>query len=141
MKRFMFGGLPVLLVFLVGACSKQRASGPAPAGDSWFIVKDSFYTGAVETNHLVVYEGMPGDYFDFGNDGNIYTRGGATYDTFSYKRLADSAHIVINDFGGNVGWMFDTSAISDHTATSMTIATISFATPGGIFWKKVVLSK
>ena len=140
MKRFLSVGLPVFLVLLVGACSKQRAASPPPAGDSWVIVKDSFYTGAVQTNHLVVYEGMPGDYFDFGTDGNVYTREGAVLDTFSYERLANPSQIIINGFG-NIGGPLDTSSVSDRTAISMTIASIFFATPGGIFWRKVVLSK
>jgi hypothetical protein len=62
-------------------------------------------------------------------------------DTFSYQRLADSSRIIINDFAGDIGVFFDTSSISDRTAASMTIATIPFATPGGIFWRKVVLSR
>jgi hypothetical protein len=135
MKRYMLVGVPVFLVFFVLACSKGTMTGHLSGG--WNIVVDSSYAGVGLNNHLVVYNGFPGDYFEFAANDSVYTKEGSVLDTLRYTFLADSVHIIISGFGLDP----DTSVISDHTATSMVITSTVFATPGGIFWRKVVLSK
>lgn len=98
---------------------------------------DSNFAGVGSTNHLVVYNGFAGDYFEFAGNDSVYTKEGSVLDTLHYTFLADSVHIIISGFG--IGG--DTSVISDHTATSMVITSQAFPTPGGYFWRKVVLSK
>jgi hypothetical protein len=137
MKRFMLAGVPVFLVFFVLACSKDQRSIKGDLKGTWNIVTDSNYTGVGSTNHLVVYNGFAGDYFEFADNGIVYTKEGSVLDTLQYTFLADSVHVIISGFG--LGG--DASLISDHTATSMVIASQAFPTPGGLFWRKVVLSR
>jgi hypothetical protein len=141
MKRFMLVGAPVFLVFFVLACSKDRASTAAHLNGVWNIVTDSGYTGVGLNNHLVVYKGFAGDYFEFTDDGIVYTKEGSVLDTLRYTFLSDAVHVIISGFGSIVNGVQDTSVISDHTATSLKITSPLWATPGGIFWRKVVLSK
>src|ERR1700722_884456 len=144
MKRLMMVGVSVLLVFFALMCTKRRAGiseGTGNMADTWNIVVDSSYEGVGANNHLVTYQGVAGDYFEFADNGNAYTKEGPVLDTLTYKVLADSVHIIISDFGSNFNGVQDTSVISDHTATSMTITSKEFLTPGGIFWRKVVLSR
>jgi hypothetical protein len=141
MKRFILVGVPVVLVFFVLACTKQHAGESGGLAGGWSIVVDSSYQGVGEGNHLVVSEGSPGDYFNFTGDGIVYTKEGSVYDTLHYTFLPDSVHLIISGFGLIVNGVQDTSVVSDHTATSMDITSTYFPTPGGIFWRKVVLSK
>jgi hypothetical protein len=144
MKRFTMAGVAVLLVFFALSCTKQRAGTSERTGnlaDTWNIVVDSSYQGAGASNHLVTYEGVAGDYFEFTDNGNVYTKEGPVFDTLTYTVLADSVHIIISGFGAIFNGVQDTSVISDHSATSMTITSFEFLTPGGIFWRKVVLSR
>jgi hypothetical protein len=135
MKRFMLVGAPVFLVFFVLACSKGTVSGNISG--RWKIVVDSNFTGVGTNNHLAVYNGFAGDYFEFAGNDSVYMKEGSVLDTLRYTFLADSVHIIISGFG--LGG--DTSVISDHTATSMVITSNASPTPGGFFWRKVVLSK
>jgi hypothetical protein len=141
MKRFMLVGVPVVLVFFVLACSKDRASTAGHLDGVWNIVTDSSYAGVGLTNHLVVYKGFAGDYFEFTGDGIVYTKEGSVLDTLRFTFLPDSVHVIISGFGLIINGVQDTSVVSDRSATSMEITARFFATPGGIFWRKVVLSK
>ena len=131
----MMVGMPVFLVFLGLACSKGTVRGNISG--RWNIVVDSNFTGVGSTNHLVVYNGFAGDYFEFAGNDSVYTKEGSVLDTLGYTFLADSVHIIISGFGLSG----DASVISDHTATSMVITSKADLTPGGVFWRKVVLSK
>ncbi len=137
----MLVGMPVLLVFFVLACSKRSASIDGHPSGAWNIVVDSGYAGVGLGNHLVVYKGQPGDYFEFTSGDSVYTKEGSVLDTLRYNFLADSVHVIISGFGVIANGVQDTSVVSDRTATSMTITSAEFLTPGGIFWRKVVLSK
>ena len=144
MKCLTTVGVSVLLVFFVLSCTKQHAGTSEQIGnltDPWNIVVDSSYQGVGYNNHLVTYQGVAGDYFAFAANGNVYTKEGPVLDTLTYKILADSVHIIISGFGAIFNGVQDTSLISGLTATSMTITSKEFLTPGGIFWRKVVLSR
>jgi hypothetical protein len=144
MKRFTTVWVSVFLVLFVFSCTKQHAGTSEQTGnltDPWNIVVDSSYQGVGYNNHLVTYEGVAGDYFEFADNGNVYTKEGPVLDTLTYKILADSVHIIISGFGAGFNGVQDTSVISGLTATSMTITSQEFLTPGGIFWRKVVLSR
>lgn len=135
MKRLMLVAMPAFLVFLGLACSKGTVR--ANLSGMWNIVVDSNYTGVGSTNHLAVYNGLAGDYFEFAANDSVYTKEGSVLDTLHYTVLADSVHIIISGFGMDG----DACVISDHTATSMVITSKAYLTPGGLFWRKVVLSK
>jgi hypothetical protein len=114
--------------------------GQASLVAKWNIVTDSTYAGAGISNHPVDYSGQPGDYFDIRTNGYIYTKEGAVLDTLSYTLVSDTT-IKIQPFGFGINSVPTTSHITNFTSNSVTIASPSFATPGGIFWRKVTLSR
>jgi len=106
----------------------------------WNIVSDSTYAGVGSTNHPVNYIGVTGDYFDFRTDGNIYTKEGVVLDTLSYRLVAGNG-IIAASFGGIFNGVPQTSHITNLTAHTVTIASPEVFTPGGVFWRKVSLSR
>jgi hypothetical protein len=106
----------------------------------WNIVSDSTYAGVGSTNHPVDYAGTSGDYFNILANGIIYTKEGAQLDTLSYHMSADTG-IVISSFGLTANGVPAVSKIITYTSTSLVIASPVFLTPGGVFWRKVTLSK
>jgi hypothetical protein len=91
------------------------------------------------SNHLVVYDGQPGDYFDFRVDGNVYTKEGAVLDTLSYT-VKPGNQIVISKFGIIAN---DTPTVSKFSLTARTanIVTPRIITPGGQFGRVVDLTR
>jgi hypothetical protein len=71
----------------------------------------------------------------------MHTKEGPALDTLHFTFLPDSVHVIISGFGVILNGVQDTSVVSDRSATSMTITSQELLTPGGIFWRKVVLSK
>jgi hypothetical protein len=108
--------------------------------EKWNIVTDSTYAGAGISNHPVDYIGQPGDYFDIRTDGHIYTKEGAVLDTLSYTLVSDTT-IIIQPFGLGVNGVPPTSHITNLTSNSVNIASVEFATPGGLFGRRVSLSR
>jgi hypothetical protein len=96
MRRYLLPA-PVVLVFFVLACSKGAMTGHLDG--TWNIVVDSDYTGVGSNNHLVVYNGFPGDYFEFTGNDSVFTKEGSVFDTLHYTFLADSVHVIISGFG------------------------------------------
>jgi hypothetical protein len=107
--------------------------------NKWQIVSDSTYAGVGINNHAVNYAGQPGDYFDIRTNDTIFTNEGAVLDTLSYKQLTDST-IVITSFGIGLNGTLGASHYR-FSAQSMHIASPEIATPGGIFGRRITLSK
>lgn len=105
----------------------------------WNIVSDSTYTGVGITNHQVGYLGQPGDYFNMTINGIVYTKEGAKLDTLTYQLVTDST-IVISSFGITLNGVPATSHFS-FTPNTMSISTPVIATPGGLFGRKITLSR
>jgi hypothetical protein len=93
--------------------------------------------------------GQLGDYFSFTTDGHVYTREGGVLDTLTYKMVSDST-IIISDFGFIANGVSPTDTIKGLGANSLTTASTGqtiviespwFPTPGGLFWRKVTLSR
>jgi len=120
--------------------NSSNALGPVSIIEKWNIVTDSTYAGAGITNHPVDYSGQPGDYFDIRANGYIYTKEGAVLDTLSYTFLSDTT-IIIQPFGLGVNGVPPTSHITNLTSNSVNIASPEFATPGGLFGRRVSLSR
>jgi hypothetical protein len=145
------------LAFLLSftACSKSAKSSLSSTGDEqlgagdWNVVTDSTYEGVAQNNHPVDYTGQLGDYFSFTTDGHLYTREGGVPDTLTYKMVSDST-IIISDFAYTANGVSPTDTIKGLGANSLTTVTTGdtiviespwFGTPGGLFWRKVTLSR
>lgn len=130
MKYFIFFSLVLI------SCSKNSGnthsliSNLSIAG-SWNVVQDSTYQGVGLTNHLVVYKGKEGDYFDFKDDGKVYTKEGSNYAVLDYRATADS--IIINSFPNPCSFNF--------TGNTLSIISSEYTTPGGMMKRSVFLSR
>jgi len=116
-------------------CSCKKDSGQPTIIGKWNIVSDSTYVGAGLSNVPFDYAGHPGDYYDFNSDGFVYINEAAVLDTSAY-RLISSSQIVINSFENGI-----TSNIKTFTIHNLIIESPMLPTPGGIFWKKITLSR
>ncbi len=105
----------------------------------WNIVTDSTYTGVGQYNHPVNYVGQAADYFDIKTNGVIYTKETLVLDTLSYTLKSDTA-IVVQSFGGIFNGVPSVSHLTVN-AHSAIIASPMFLTPGGVFWRKITLSR
>ena len=102
----------------------------------WNIHSDSTYSGVGFTNHLVIYSGQPGDYFNFNNRGYVYTKENSILDTLRYSMSSDS--IMIPDFrSGGTG----EGLIPSFATHALVIRSGFFLTPGGIFGRHVYLTR
>jgi hypothetical protein len=145
LKRYLFIATAGVLFFLFSC--KKNYSGPCctannPNGaifEKWNIVSDSTFTGVGLNNHVVDYVGKAGDYFDITTQGVIYTKEGPVLDTLTYKLVSDSG-IVIESFGITLNGVPETSHFK-LDAHNMTIASPEIATPGGLFGRKITLSR
>jgi hypothetical protein len=142
---------PLKLIIVAGlftflfSCKKMPMgcdTGPNPPAivTKWNIVSDSTYVGVGFNNHPIDYQGRSGDYFNFTPNGILYTKEGVVLDTLSYSLVADTG-IIIGSFGINLNGVPAISHISNFTAHSITIASPVVLTPGGIFGRKVSLSR
>ena len=126
------------LMLCLYACKKD-GSQPSLIG-KWNIVSDSTYVGAGLSNHQVDYMGQPGDYFDFTSNGTVYTKEGSILDTLSYN-LVSNTEIVIGAFGLIANGVPAISHITNFTSYTINIASPVDLTPGGIFGRKIRLSR
>jgi len=136
----------IACILLCFACKKPEAlicCGANPPDVSifhnWNIVSDSTYVGVGVTNHLVAYVGQPGDYFDVTTNGLIYTNERGKLDTLHYQLATDST-IAISAFGITLNGVPATSHYS-FTANTMRVSSPVIATPGGLFGRKISLSR
>jgi hypothetical protein len=134
-------------IFIIGillslyACNKNvNAINPTAIVGKWNVVSDSTYVGVGIGNHPVDYAGTPGDYFNILANGIIYTKEGTQLDTLTYHLSGDTG-IVVSSFGVIANGVPQVSKIKTLTSTSLVIASPEFLTPGGVFWRKVTLSK
>jgi hypothetical protein len=120
--------------------NSSSESGQLSLVAKWNIVADSTYAGAGITNHPVDYSGLPGDYFDIRTNGYIYTKEGSVLDTLSYTLVSDTT-IIIQPFGLGVSSVPPIDHIVNFTSNSVIIASPEFATPGGLFGRRIRLSR
>ena len=126
----------MLTVFFLFSCSKDSVSvsaGISAITGKWNIINDSGFAGVAMSNHPVNYNGQKGDYFDFRADGYIYTKEADVLTTLPYTVISDTT-MVIGSFSG-------TSYITNLTNHTVTITAPVLATPGGVFGRKVQLSR
>lgn len=126
-------------IAFLNACKKDNNGGNNQITGKWNIVKDSTYVGVGTSNHLVVYNGQPGDYFDFRTNGKVYTKEGAVLDTLSYT-VKTPGQIIISKFGIVSNGVPPVSSFS-LTAHTANIIAPSFLTPGGQFGREVNLTR
>jgi hypothetical protein len=131
----------VIIVFLtlgLYACKKDESK-PSIIG-KWNVVSDSTYVGAAVNNHLVAYNGMPGDYFNFNANGSVYTKEGASLNILPYKLVSDTT-IDIQSFAYNTNGTFQACRIATFTAHSLIIEVPKLITFGGTTGRRVSLSR
>jgi len=107
---------------------------------NWNIETDSTFQGVGLNNHAVNYVGIPGDYFDFRNDGNVYIKESKTFDTLSYKLISDTS-IIIKSFGVIQNGIPEISHITNLSAYHASIFAPIELTSGGKFGRTVRLYK
>ena len=139
--------LPAFIIMVVISCGKGMGSEyNNVAGDSaalsgkWQILLDTQYVGAGAGNHLSVYHGKAGDYFDFGSGGKLAVSEAGVQNTLTYAVYPNSK-IIISSFGITLNGIPDTSTISELTPHTISIGSHFFPTPGGTFGRKVMLTR
>jgi len=140
MKSFIILFCSTLIV-LMYSCNKDAGTiNKAAIIGNWNIVSDSTYTGVGVNNQPLNYAGKPGDYFNITANGVIYTKEGSTLDTLSYHLVADTG-IVISSFGVVANGVPAVSHVTTIASTGLIITSPKFLSPGGVYWRKVTLSK
>jgi hypothetical protein len=119
MKPNLF--LPILTVLcsLMVACSKNNDA--ATIKGKWSVVSDSIAVDFPQSKHET-YKGAPGDYFDFRNDGKVYVKEAAVFDTLNYALISDHS-IKIQGFGWNLNGVQTPSTIKHTSPNSINITT------------------
>ena len=120
--------------------SSELASDSTVLSGKWNIISDSQFVGVGLGNHLVMYYGNPSDYFDFGTGGNLIVEENGAQTILKYTLYPDSK-ILISTFGLILNGVPDTSTITGLTQNTATITSTFYPTPGGIFGRKVILSR
>jgi hypothetical protein len=141
MKTTHFLVIIASLALCLYACKKDgNNTNPSSIAGKWNIVSDSTYSGVGLGNHPVNYVGQPGDYFDFTTNGTVYTKEGTILDTLTYRIVSDKT-IVISPFSIILNGVPETSYITTFTARSLVINAPRVLTPGGVFGRKISLSR
>jgi len=83
-----------LLIFNL-SCKKNN-NNPTSIIGKWNIQIDTSFVGEGGLNHVVIYSGKSGDYFNFNSDGRTYTKEDSILDTLTYTLSSDS--ILIKNF-------------------------------------------
>jgi hypothetical protein len=130
--------LTVLFAFcFLTNCKKDRAPVASPTlVAKWNLVSD--YT----SNHLAqinTHIGVPGEYFDFREDGKCYVKEGSVYDTLSYAIKNDST-ITITPFAYNNSAYFS-NQFNPLTLHAATLTSAGPYPPGEIDYRQVTLSR
>jgi hypothetical protein len=129
-----------LVVFLC-ACKKSNSETiPGAIIAKWNIVSDSTYTGVGANNVPLNYKGQAGDYFDIRANGFIYTKEDTVLDTLSYS-LKSGNQITIQSFGATLNNVPAVSNITNLTAHSAIISSPVLYSPGGVFGRKITLTR
>ena len=143
MKHLITFGLTGLITFFLISCKKSSLSAndtQAIILKKWNLLNDSTFIGVGLNNHPVNYTGQPGDYFDFKTDGYLYIKEGQLLDTLSYTLTSDTT-ILIASFGIIFNSVPEIVHITNLGTHRVTINTPFILTPGGIFGRKVNLTR
>lgn len=143
MKHIISFELTALITFFLISCKKNSLSASdihANMLKKWNILNDSIFIGVGVNNRPLNYAGQTGDYFDFRTDGYIYIREGPILDTLSYSLTSDTT-ILISSFGIILNGVPEISRITNLTAHGVTINAPLVVTPGGVFGRKVNLTR
>lgn len=124
MKPNLFLPILVGICCLMAACSKDNDG--ATIKGKCNLVSDSIVVDFPQSKHET-YKGVLGDYFDFRNDGKVYVKEGAVFDTLNYALISDHS-IKIQGFGWNLNGVQTPSTIKHTSPNSINITT----EPGGI---------
>jgi len=143
MKHIITFGLTAVITFFLISCKKSSLSTndtPTSIVKKWNILNDSTFIGVGVNNHPVNYAGQAGDYFDFRTDSYIYIKEGPILDTLSYSLTSDTT-ILIASFGIISNGIPEMSRITNLTTHHVTIIAPLVVTPGGLFGRKVNLTR
>jgi hypothetical protein len=143
MKHIITISLTVLITLFFISCKKELLSdsyNQATIFKKWGILNDSTFIGVGVNNHPVKYVGQAGDYFDFRKDGYIYIKEGPTLDTLSYSFTSNTT-LLIASFGVILNGVPEKSHITNLTPGGVTISAPFVVTPGGVFGRKVILTR
>jgi len=117
----------------------QKKDNQASIIGEWNIVSDSSYVGVGAGNHLTVYDGQPGDYFDFSSDGKLYIKKNGTLDTLYYNSTSNVTMTTASyPDSMRTSQQYTIYNLSAHNAT---ITTGIFETQGGVFGRTVTLDR
>lgn len=126
--------LIILTVASIFTCSCRKSSTPqSPIVGRWNIVSDSVYAGVGVSNHLTVYNGKPGDFFEFAQGESIRMNEGIVLQISTYTFNKDS--VIIYEFDDGLPGKGKLSPAAD----TLTITTGYFYTPGGAIGRTVHL--
>ena len=143
MKHIIIFGLTAVITFFLISCKKSSLctnDTHATIVKKWNILNDSTFIGVGVNNHRVNYAGQAGDYFDFRTDGYVYIKEGSILDTLSYRLTSDTT-ILIASFGIILNGIPEISRITNLTTHGVTINAPMVVTPGGLFGRKVNLTR
>ena len=124
----------------MGSEYSSAANDSTTINGKWQILSDTQYVGVGAGNHLAVYRGKAGDYFDFGSGGKCKVSEAGVQQTLTYAVYPDSK-MVISTFGITLNGIPDTSRILELTPRTAIISSDFFPTPGGVFGRKVELAR
>jgi hypothetical protein len=141
MKHLLYFATTIIIPLLL-SCKKNASSAKDNSGlfGKWNIQSDSSFEGVGLNNHPVTYVGQSGDYFDFNPGGKLFVEENGKSEELNYSITSDSV-IVIHSFLSNASGAPDSCKITDMTNNNVVISAAILVTPGGIFGRKVHLTR
>lgn len=140
MKSYLFI-IPVLLMaILVFSCKDKGISPAATIYGKWNIINDAIAYGTGSNVTQTNYNGVPGDYFDFRNDGRVYVKEGVKFDTLKYTVISGYS-IQIQNFGWNLNGNQSYSTINYTSPNTISIMSETLNIPSGTNSRSVNLSR
>ena len=140
MKSYLFI-LPVLLLaILMVSCKDKGISPAASVKGRWNIINDTTAYGLGPTVSRTNYKGVPGDYFDFRDDGYVYVKEGAKLDTLKYTVISGYS-LQIQGFGWNLNGKQSYSTLNYTSPITVSITSEALNIPSGTNWRSVNLSR
>lgn len=138
MKKLHLLILAMLCCYVIVSCTKKNKETVLPLSltGKWSIAADTTATGAAIVN-FNDYLGLPGDYFDFRNDGKCYVKEGNKYDTLSYTITSDTT-LDIESFGFSNKAFYNKPTNPYHTVM---ITSTGPYVPGGYDYRRVKLTR
>jgi hypothetical protein len=138
MTRLILFRTAIITLFLV-SCKKNFSyrENTSTLFGKWDILTDSSFVGVGLGNHAVTYVGQAGDYFDFKPTGELFVEENGKLNALAYAFTSDSTIIIDSFLDGAT----ETCEISDLSVHNAIISTPISMTPGGVFGKKVHLTR